>query len=193
MPEFNSKGSVCQGARQQGFWKRWGRDTSGATAIEFAVIAFPFFLFAFGVLGMGLLYFTNTSLEHAVESAARKIRTGQAQTEGKTLANFKQMVCDQASGYIKCDNKLQIHVQSGTGWAAIVPKPCVTNGQLTPSSGVGTDALKGSSGEAGAVVLVTACYEWDMAQKLPFLLMGNLGNGSALVQAVSTFRTEPYQ
>lgn len=193
MLEFSCQSSAREGAKRTGLVKRWGRDTSGATAIEFAIVAFPFFLFAFGVLGMGLHYFTNTSLEHAVETAARKIRTGQAQVEGKTLADFKQMVCDLGNGYIKCDNKLQIHVQSGANWAAITPKPCATNGQLTASSGQGTDALKASSGEAGAVVLVTACYEWDMAQKLPFLLMGNLANGSALVQSVATFRTEPYQ
>ena len=45
----------------------------------------------------------------------------------------------------------------------------------------------------GVAVLVTACYEWDLAKKLPFLLMGDLSNGSALIQASSVFRTEPYK
>ncbi len=193
MQDVNLNRSSAEGPAHKSLIKRWGRDTSGATAIEFAVIALPFFLFAFGILGLGLHYFTNTSLEHAVETAARKIRTGQAQSEGKTLQDFKQMVCDATTGYIKCDNKLQIHIQSGSNWANIVPKSCVNNGQLAQASGAGTDALKASSGEAGVVVLVTACYEWDLAQKLPFLLMGDLSNGSALIQAVSTFRTEPYQ
>lgn len=173
--------------------RRWGRDARGTTAIEFAFVAMPFFLFALGIMGLGLHFFAANSLEHSVESAARKIRTGQAQKEGKTMADFKQMVCDASSGYIKCDSKLQIHVQSGANWANIVPRSCLSNGNLTPTPGNGTDPLAGASGGAGVAVLVTACYEWDLAQKMPFLLLGSLANGSALIQAASTFRTEPYQ
>lgn len=180
-------------AKSHSFLKRWGRDTEGATAIEFALVAMPFFLFAFGILGLGLHFFTNNALEHAVDTAARKIRTGQAQKEGKTLAQFKQMVCDAGVGYIKCDSSLKIHVQSGANWSNIVPRPCITNGSLTASAGQDADALSGSSGEASVAVLVTACYEWSLAQKLPFLLMGDLANGSALIQASAVFRTEPYK
>ena len=62
--------------------RRWQRDDRGATAIEFAMVAMPFFMFCFGILGVGLHYFSTNSLEHAVEAAARKIRTGQAQNSG---------------------------------------------------------------------------------------------------------------
>jgi hypothetical protein len=41
------------------------------------------------------------------------------------------------------------------------------------------------------VVLVWACYEWDMA-KFPWVNFGDMANGSMLVQATTTFRTEPY-
>lgn len=176
-----------------GFFGRWRRDRRGTTAIEFAIVAMPFFMFAFGIMGLGLHFFTSNALEHGVEAAARKIRTGQAQKEGKTLADFKQMVCDETGSYINCDSKLRIHVQSGASWAAINPRTCLSNGSLAATVGADTDPLSGSSGGASQAVLVTACYEWDLAQNMPFLLMGDLSNGSALVQAASTFRTEPYQ
>lgn len=193
MHDQQPNAALTKAARPRRFLKRWGRDAGGATAVEFALVALPFFLFAFGILGLGLHFFTNNALEHAVDTAARKIRTGQAQKEGKTLANFKQMVCDAGSGYINCDSRLKIHIQSGPNWSNIVPRPCISNGSLTASTGNDADALAGSSGEASVAVLVTACYEWDLAKKLPFLLMGDLSNGSALIQASSVFRTEPYK
>jgi hypothetical protein len=39
---------------------------------------------------------------------------------------------------------------------------------------------------------VTVCYEWELAGKIPFLNLANMANGSALIQASTTFRTEPY-
>lgn len=193
MQDTQSNAAPKKKAKSRSFLKRWGRDAEGTTAIEFALVAMPFFLFAFGILGLGLHFFTNNALEHAVDTAARKIRTGQAQKEGKTLAQFKQMVCDAGVGYINCDSRLKIHVQSGANWSDIVPRPCITNGSLTSSAGQDADLLSGSTGEASVAVLVTACYEWSLAQKLPFLLMGDLSNGSALIQASAVFRTEPYK
>ena len=46
-------------------------------------------------------------------------------------------------------------------------------------------------GTQNAVVLVWLCYEWDMA-KFPWINFGNMANGSMLIQATTTFRTEPY-
>lgn len=172
-------------------------DHAGTTAIEFGLVALPFFLFAFGIMLVGLKYFTENSLEHAVESAAREIRTGQAQKAGKSFGDFRQMVCDEAGAYISCDGKLQIHVQSADEWADIVPTPCLTGGSLTPSAGVSDDPLADSSGEEERVVLVTACYEWDLTQVFKLGGLGDsiadMSNGSSLVQAVATFRTEPYK
>lgn len=168
----------------------------GTTAIEFGLVALPFFLFVFGIMLIGMKYFTENALEHGVEAAARDIRTGQAQKDGKTLADFRQMVCTEAGDYITCDSKLVIHVQSANEWQDITPIPCLTGGALTPSAGVGTDPLADSSGTEEAVVLVTACYEWDMTQVFNLGgigdAIGDMSNGSSLVQAVSTFRTEPY-
>ena len=56
-----------------------------------------------------------------------------------------------------------------------------------------TDAnLIWNAGGASSVVLVTACYSWELGGKLPFLNIGNLPDGSFLVQASYAFRTEPY-
>jgi Flp pilus assembly protein TadG len=172
--------------------RRWQRDDRGATAIEFAMVAMPFFMFCFGILGVGLHYFSTNSLEHAVEAAARKIRTGQAQNSGMTAGEFKALVCSEASGAIDC-SKLRVHVQSGDDWS-ISPKSCLgSDKKLAATAGGSSDKISDSSGEAAKVVLVTACYEWDLATVIPFIELGDMEGGASLIQAATTFRTEHYK
>ena len=46
-------------------------DSRGATAVEFAILAPLFFLCIFGVMGFGLLFWTQAGLQHGAEMAAR--------------------------------------------------------------------------------------------------------------------------
>jgi len=59
--------------------QRWHAAQSGATAIEFGMVALPFVLLLFGILSVCLYFFTTFTLENAVWHAARAIRTGQVQ------------------------------------------------------------------------------------------------------------------
>lgn len=47
------------------------RDQGGASAVEFALVAVPFFLMLFGIIEGGRLLWTQLGLQHAVEMAAR--------------------------------------------------------------------------------------------------------------------------
>lgn len=172
----------------------WRRASDGTTAIEFGIVGVPFLMMCFGVITVGLHFLTTYSLENAVERAGRLIRTGQAQSAGMTANEFKQKVCQNAASYIDCDSKLKVHVQSWTDFASVQPKACLdANGNLASGGGSGGDPIGNSSGGASAVVLITICYEWELASRLPFLRLGRMSNGSALIQAATTFRSEPYQ
>ena len=48
------------------------------------------------------------------------------------------------------------------------------------------------AGAGSSVVLVTVCYAWEFGGKLPFFKMGNLSDGSLLMQASVAFRSEPF-
>jgi Flp pilus assembly protein TadG len=50
---------------------RFARDQRGASALEFALIAPAFFLFIFGIIELGLLFWTQVGLQHGAEMAAR--------------------------------------------------------------------------------------------------------------------------
>ncbi|HRD76378.1 MAG TPA: pilus assembly protein [Hyphomicrobiaceae bacterium] len=176
-------------ARSMKVISRWQRDASGVTAIEFAMVAMPFLMLLFGIIGIGLYYFTTFSMENAVEQAARLIRTGQAQQTGMNAAQFKAEICSRAPGFIDCTNKLRVSVKTYNEWTAITPATqpkCLDEGNLIT-------ATEYSPGGSGEIVLVWVCLEWDFAAKIPFLNLADMSNGSRLIQVATTFRTEPYQ
>lgn len=178
---------------QQASWlRRLSGDERGATAVEFAMVIGPFLMMLMGIIGIGLYFFTTFSLENAVERASRIIRTGQAQQQTSpafTAADFKTQVCNLMPGFADCTNGLQVNVQNYASSASItsttIPK-CLTAGGALNS----TPAY--STGGSNEIVLVLACYEWTMAKYLPFFSFGNMASGSMLIQAATTFRTEPY-
>lgn len=177
-------------SRLRRFSLQFKRDENGFTAVEFAMVALPFMMLLFGTIAVGLFFFTTFSLENAVEKAARQIRTGQAQIATKTTSQFKQDVCDLAPSFVDCTNNMRVNVVSNPSFngAAGAIGSCVDGGgALIPEP-----AASPVPGAAGDVVLVTVCYEWEMTKVIPFLDLGNMAGGSRLIQASTTFRTEPY-
>lgn len=172
----------------------WVRDNRGAAAVEFAIVALPFLLLVMGIIGVGLYFFTNSALQHGVESAARQIRTGQAQKDLLTIGQFRELVCTESGSYIDC-NKLRVHLAHGARWIDIQPVSCADDqGDLHSSTGEADDYVSEYSGEASQIVLVTLCYQWDLAEIFSFLHLGHGANGTgpAILQSATAFRTEPY-
>ena len=167
---------------------RWWRDVEGTVAVEFGLVGLPLVFLLFGVVAVGLHCFTTFSLENAVERAGRLIRTGQAQAQGMTAAQFKQEVCERTTAFADCAEKLRVNVQSSSKFATLSAPSCVdTGGNLVPPA-----ATVYNPGVASALVLVTVCYEWDFAARIPFV-SGSMANGAMLIQAATAFRTEPYK
>src|SRR5579872_7606870 len=70
----------------------------GATAVEFAMVAVPFFALLFGVLELGMLFMASTTIDAATVQVARQIRTGQFQSGANhSAADFKTAVCNNMS------------------------------------------------------------------------------------------------
>lgn len=181
-------------AKRRFLLRRWLRNDDGSAAVEFAIVALPFFMFVFGIIGIGLYFLASSSLEYGVEAAARKVRTGEAQKGSVTVGQFKQDVCSAAGSYIDC-NKLTVIVQHAATWSGISPQSCVdSNGNMVASTGTTGDMVSKYTGAASEVVLVTLCYQWDLATTFGFMNLGKNsdGSGPAIVQASTAFRSEPY-
>ncbi|MGE0204984.1 MAG: TadE/TadG family type IV pilus assembly protein [Hyphomicrobiaceae bacterium] len=166
------------------------KDRSGFTAIEFAMVVIPFMMLVFGIINIGLFYFTTFSLENALERAARLVRTGQAQSgqQPMTAEDFKQAVCGRMPSFVDCSGKLRVDVRSFPSFSSIQgnePPGLDGSGNL----GTGFSFTPGSGGD---VVLVTAFYEWDMTKLMPFISLGNMASGARLIQAATAFRNEPF-
>lgn len=94
-----------------GFLKRgalrrvsFGRDQSGTAAIEFGILAVPFFGFVLFILQIGLFHFSQQSLDHAVRLAARQIMTGGVPSTAKTAAGFRdQLICPKLLWNASCE------------------------------------------------------------------------------------------
>jgi Flp pilus assembly protein TadG len=86
--------------------KAFVRETAGATAVEFALIAPMLFLTILFIMSIGYMIFMNQALDYATQKAAREIRTGQVQSAGiTTAASFaSQTVCPLLPSIFQCSN-----------------------------------------------------------------------------------------
>jgi Flp pilus assembly protein TadG len=81
---------------------RLRRDREGAAALEFAILAVPFMMLMFAIFETFFAFTGEQLMAHAVDTMARKIRTGeitfgQGKLTDKTEAEFRQLFCDEIS------------------------------------------------------------------------------------------------
>ncbi len=165
---------------------RFRRNQSGATVVEFALVALPFFALMFAIIETALLFFADQALDTAVSSAARLIRTGQAQEAGLSASDFKTDICNQIVGLLDCTNGLKVDVRKYTNFDAIdLAPPLDANGNLKVTENY-------STGHGGDIVVVRAYYEWPVLINLFGSSLGDMPNGTHLLVATAAFRNEPF-
>ena len=131
--------STARTKRQRRFRSllRFGRDREGAAALEFAILAIPFMLMIFATFETFFAFAGEQLMANAVETMARKIRTGeitfgQGKATDVTEAEFRQLFCDEVSILHMCSateatspEKLYLDVRTFTSFADMpreVPK-----------------------------------------------------------------------
>lgn len=92
---------------------------SGAAAVEFALIALPFFALLFASLEIGLFYFYSSQLQMAAELASRELMTGSF-ASGTTVQKFIDDKLCLSGGLLKglldC-SKLRVDIGSPDTWS----------------------------------------------------------------------------
>lgn len=63
--------------------KRFGRETGGAAAVEFAIVVAAFLTFLFAIAYIGMIVFTNATLQWAVEKSSRLAAINPAVTQSQ--------------------------------------------------------------------------------------------------------------
>lgn len=170
-------------------FKRFGRAKSGATVVEFALIAFPFFVLIIAMAEVAMVGFVQTSLNFAVSETARQIRTGQAQMGGITAAQIRTQMCDEMNGLLvlTCDGNLFLDVDRYESFVAVQNNNPIQNGTFDPN-GMGY-----SPGEPSDIVVVRAYYRWKIMTPMFETVFANVGGGERIMVSTMMFRNEPYQ
>jgi Flp pilus assembly protein TadG len=157
----------------------------GVAALEFGLIAIPFFLFVFGILEVALVFWAGFELENATAAAARLVRTRQAQTAAWSSSQLTAQLCGKVVILSNCGTAVRLNVQTFSTFAGIAaPSALDQNGAVR-------NDFAYSLGDAGSIVLVTAYYEWTLTNPLTRAALANLRNGNYLLQASAAFRNEP--
>ncbi len=164
---------------------RFRRNQDGATVVEFALVATPFFALMFAIIETALLFFADQALDTAVSSASRLIRTGQAQEEGMSASAFKTAICDEMGALLDC-SKLKVDVEKYSNFDAInLGTPVDADGNLKVTENYNT-------GHGGDIVVVRTYYEWPTFVTGLGNNLANMPDGTHLLVATAAFRNEPF-
>ncbi|MDP3317305.1 MAG: pilus assembly protein [Devosia sp.] len=178
---------------------RFRRDDRGVTAVEFGILALPFFTLIAAILETSLIFFASQILDSSVQDASRVIRTGQLQTgasANNTLAAFRTRICNNLYNMMTCANvKVKVSVVANFG-SATVTYPIQTGNDCTTTNGVKTCnwtiTESYAPGAGGDVVLIQAYYKWPTIVRLPGFNLQDQVDGTRLLGAVRVFRNEPF-
>jgi hypothetical protein len=154
-----------------------GRDEKGTAILEFAFVAILVFGLLFAIVDLGMMFYVNLTMQHAVREAARYAITGPTAPLGETVTRRELVIdklhdssvglCDRG----RCpDDKINFYVlESG------VPVP------IAPGDPV--------LGAPSAIIEVTVDYSWPLLTPLmkPFF-----PDGKYNFRVGATMRNEPF-
>ena len=167
------------------------KSENGAAAVEFALVAFPFFMVMGSICETGIMLFTEYSIQAGVQDAARQIRTGQAQNSSMTAANFKSKICETTGIVIDCEGKVTVYVRPATSFSALAGvMPSFMNVGAKPDGTPNPTSYSCGAPEQAAGVLAT--YDWKFT--MPFMsFLGNFNGGKTRrLYGIAIFQNEPF-
>ncbi|SFH93112.1 TadE/TadG family type IV pilus assembly protein [Bradyrhizobium sp. cf659] len=173
--------------RRGGRCAAFARDSRGATAVEFALVAAPFLALIIALIQTFLVFFAQQLLESVVRQSARLVMTGQVQSAQMTQAVFKQKVCDQVVILFTCSG-LMVDMQVATSWsAANTGIPTLT----FDGTGAVTNTWQYDPGNSGDIVVLRVMYQWPVFLGPLGFNLSNLSNGNRLIMSSAAFQNEP--
>jgi Flp pilus assembly protein TadG len=169
-------------------WRRgFRKDESGATAVEFALVAMPFFLMVIGAVELGLFFGSSSVLEGASAAASRSLRIGEVQQSENPQEVFEDKLCDNVGVMLKCDD-LQyevIHVESNTFAGAEDYEPEFDDeGNLVPPPF--------TTGNSNDVIIVRTFYKYKFLTPFIGRLITGADRDWAMLLSTSVIKAEPY-
>lgn len=165
--------------------RAFSKDRKGSAAIEFAILALPFFVVIFAIAEIALMFFVDSGLDAAVHRAVRQVRVGVAKSGAWDSAKFRTEVCKELSYSFGCDKNLKVRATVVTNMASVDKISPITGGELVVKD-------EFNLGDSGNYVLVQAFLPWDPVFKLYAVSSGRLANGSYVLGSSELIKNEPF-
>lgn len=177
---------MTQRPRPLGLFRR-RRRREGAAAVEFAIVAGPFFFVIFAVLELGVVFLIDSMLESSVQQATRLVRTGQAQNGAISQAEFRTAMCDAMGVFAgDCENRAQVDVRPIPRFRDPELSNPIVNGAFD------VDQTGFDPGAAGTLILVRVWYQQPLATPMLSRALTRLESGDVLLSVTTAFRNEPF-
>jgi len=178
--ELLPKPEQSGGCRSWGGLCRFRRDQAGVTAVEFGLVAMPFFTLLFAIIETALGLWSTQVLESAVANASRGLYTGQFQQANRDAADireeFRKAVCNHVWA---CSGTTHVDVRPFS-----VPRPVNANGELDPA------AFGYTPTSANEIVIVTVVVEYPVF--IGIMDRNQVKSGKRMLTASAAFRNEPF-
>jgi Flp pilus assembly protein TadG len=168
--------------------RKLGRDRTGSSAVEFALV-FPIFIaIVLATLQAGTIFLVKAFFESGAEQAARIVLTNQTGT--LTAAQFQTEICNQLTALFNCSQvtvELQPMPTGTTSLSSLLPK-FDSHGNVVgaPTVDVGSNAAAPETD-----MLLVIMYPWPVYGGPLGLNFSNMGSGRMLMTSTQVFRTEP--
>lgn len=167
--------------------KRFLRDRSGATAVEFALVAPMLFALIFSTMEAGWTMVQTIMLDHAVDSTVRQLRIGSL--VDPSHATVRASICASATVLVDCHENLTVEmvpIVDASSYPTDAAR-CVNRASAIDP------VLRFNPGQRSQTVFVRACFVVDPLT--PFLGLGLAlpkdATGAYRILAKSGFVNEP--
>jgi len=172
--------------RWKALHRKLSNEESGTTAVEFGLLALPFFAIVGAILETGIVFLSSAVFDSAIDRSTRLVLTGQAQVNNLTGEDFRQVICSNLLGLFDCSKMvISVTTHSDFGSATLTPPIDLTDGTWLLADSY-------TPGGGSEIVLVEAHYKWPTILDIHSFNLSNSGDGHRLMSAVRVFRNEPF-
>lgn len=182
-----SKAPAVQTAKQR--FSRFRRDEKGVTAVEFALVAFPFFVFIFAIIELGVSFVAQQMLSSATEDVARRFYTGDLNRTNTTPDIIQKAICGKIQFMVAagCPN-LAINLNNYDNFADVPIKNLVTaEGRLGLPATI-------NIGGPSTINQIVVLYRWPAITSIMSLITPGISPDKNIVPLFTTmtWRNEPF-
>jgi Flp pilus assembly pilin Flp len=197
-PETTGKADVFLNVRAVALLERFRSDSRGATAVEFGLVAIPFFTMLAAIIQISFQVWAAQNLDYAVQKASRSILTGSFQVANSgqrdpavLLGRLRDNLCNSGAlmPAFDCQSiKLDVTLSGSYGSGSVSSPFDSSTGGWSRTAGT-----QFSCPQPGAIVIVSAAAKFPVFFSFLKLSPNTFADGSQLMLSTAVFRTEPYQ